>query len=146
MLLHYIGWRVRRVVLCEPLKRKRKQHRRTQRAIKLNSCIDAMFLLTLSVVFFWIAAGTAMVPDTSPTVRVRNGTYVGLHSSTYHQDLFLGMPYAQQPIGNLRFTTPQPLNESWDGVRQAKRYSDICVGYGVCLESMCNITTCTLTL
>ena len=67
----------------------------------------------------------------APAATVRNGTYVGVHSSTYDQDFFLGMPYAQQPVGNLRFTVPQPLNESWDGTRDAKAYSDICVGYGV---------------
>ncbi|KAJ5396967.1 hypothetical protein N7509_005080 [Penicillium cosmopolitanum] len=66
----------------------------------------------------------------SPTATVRNGTYSGVHSSTYDQDFFLGIPYAQQPVGNLRFTVPQSLNESWDGVHDAKDYSDICVGYG----------------
>ncbi|KAH2126355.1 hypothetical protein KXW34_004519 [Aspergillus fumigatus] len=40
------------------------------------------------------------------------------------------MPYAQQPVGNLRFRVPQSLNESWEGERDAKKYSDICVGYG----------------
>lgn len=66
-----------------------------------------------------------------PTVTVRNGTYAGARNSAYNQDLFLGIPYAQQPVGNLRFTVPQSLNGSWDGVRDAKEYSDICVGYGV---------------
>ncbi|CAI7575320.1 unnamed protein product [Penicillium pancosmium] len=66
----------------------------------------------------------------TPTATVRNGTYSGVHSSTYDQDFFLGIPYAQQPVGNLRFTVPQSLNESWDGVHDAKDYSDICVGYG----------------
>lgn len=91
-----------------------------------------MLLLLLSVLCLWASATTAAaVADRSPTVRVRNGTYVGLHSPAYSQDFFLGMPYAQQPVGNLRFTTPQSLKESWNGVRQAKQYSDICVGYGV---------------
>ncbi|KAJ5519578.1 Carboxylesterase type B [Penicillium fimorum] len=43
---------------------------------------------------------------------------------------FLGMPYAQQPVGSLRFTVPQSLNASWDDTRDATQYSDICVGYG----------------
>jgi hypothetical protein len=73
----------------------------------------------------------APASKSSPTVKVRNGTYTGVHSSTYNQDFFLGMPYAQQPVGNLRFTVPQSLNTSWEGARDAKAYSDICVGYGV---------------
>jgi len=28
-------------------------------------------------------------------VTVRNGTYTGVHSPSYGQDFFLGMPYAQ---------------------------------------------------
>ncbi|KAJ5749311.1 uncharacterized protein N7511_011007 [Penicillium nucicola] len=78
--------------------------------------------------------GTAVLAapasKSSPTVTVRNGTYAGVHSTTYNQDFFLGMPYAQQPVDHLRFTVPQPLNTSWDDARDAKAYSDICVGYG----------------
>ncbi|CAI7625060.1 unnamed protein product [Penicillium glandicola] len=72
----------------------------------------------------------AVPTKSSPTATVLNGTYTGVRSSTYNQDLFLGMPYAQQPVGNLRFTVPQPLNSSWDDTRDATEYSDICVGYG----------------
>jgi triacylglycerol lipase len=79
----------------------------------------------------WTAVLAAPASKSSPTVKVRNGTYTGVHSSTYNQDFFLGMPYAQQPVGNLRFTVPQSLNTSWEGARDAKAYSDICVGYGV---------------
>ncbi len=66
-----------------------------------------------------------------PTADVLNGTYVGVRNENYHQDFFLGIPYAQQPIGNLRFALPTSLNETWDEERDAKEYSDICVGYGV---------------
>lgn len=72
----------------------------------------------------------------SPTAQVRNGTYVGVTNTQYQQDFFLGMPYAQQPLGDLRFTVPQSLNESWSGERDAKEYSDICVGYGVSAQSL----------
>ncbi|KAI9368145.1 Alpha/Beta hydrolase protein [Aspergillus egyptiacus] len=65
-----------------------------------------------------------------PTATVRNGTYVGVHNAHYGQDYFLGIPYAQQPIRDLRFTVPQSLNETWEGTREAKEYSEICVGYG----------------
>ncbi|PWY92122.1 carboxyesterase [Aspergillus heteromorphus CBS 117.55] len=79
-----------------------------------------------------VVAGTAAPTTTtsSPTASVQNGTYVGVRNANYQQDFFLGMPYAQQPVGDLRFTVAQPLNESWDGERDAKEYSHICVGYG----------------
>ena len=79
-----------------------------------------------------IASGKAAPTGAaSPTANVRNGTYVGVRNTHYQQDFFLGMPYAQQPVGDLRFTVPQPLNESWSGQHDAKEYSHICVGYGV---------------
>ncbi|CAI7662752.1 unnamed protein product [Penicillium bialowiezense] len=80
--------------------------------------------------FLLLTAVHALPSAKSPTVTVRNGTYAGSHLSGYDQDLFLGIPYAQQPVGNLRFTVPQSLNASWEGSRDAKKYSDICVGYG----------------
>ncbi|KAJ6181372.1 hypothetical protein N7485_000014 [Penicillium canescens] len=89
-----------------------------------------MFAFITSFLAAWAIAQAAPNAKSVPTVTVRNGTYSGVRSTTYAQDFFLGMPYAQQPLGNLRFAVPQPLNESWDGTRDAKNYSDICIGYG----------------
>ena len=63
-------------------------------------------------------------------VNVVNGSYQGLYSSAYDQDFFLGMPYAQAPIEDLRLRVPQPLNSSWIDVRNASQYSPECIGYG----------------
>jgi carboxylesterase type B len=65
----------------------------------------------------------------SPVVTVVNGTYVGLHSDSYNQDIFLGMPYAQPPVGELRLRRPQSLNQSWNVPRQAVSYGDSCPAY-----------------
>lgn len=90
-----------------------------------------MYATAVGMLAVWAVAQAAPTSQSAPTVQTRNGTYTGVHSSEYNQDYFLGIPYAQQPVGNLRFTVPQSLNESWDGSRDAKAYSDICVGYGV---------------
>ncbi|KAJ4295578.1 hypothetical protein N0V90_007591 [Kalmusia sp. IMI 367209] len=66
----------------------------------------------------------------APTVRVRNGTYKGIHSDQYNQDFFLGVPFAQPPTGDLRFRNPRSLNSSWKGERDATAFSPACVGYG----------------
>ncbi|KAJ5220179.1 hypothetical protein N7468_009383 [Penicillium chermesinum] len=89
-----------------------------------------MLAIAIGFLAVWATALAAPTLGSAPTVQVRNGTYTGIHDTNYNQDYFLGIPYAQQPIGNLRFTVPQSLNESWDGSRDAKAYSDICVGYG----------------
>lgn len=75
------------------------------------------------------AAVKARVYNSSPSVELQNGTYYGIHSSTYKQDFFLGMPYAQPPLGNLRFRHPQPLNTTWDEPRNATTYQTPCYGY-----------------
>lgn len=90
-----------------------------------------MFATAISFLAVWATVHAAPSSKSAPTAKVLNGTYVGTRSASYDQDFFLGMPYAQQPVGNLRFTVPQSLNESWSGTHDAKEYSDICVGYGV---------------
>lgn len=66
----------------------------------------------------------------APVVALRNGSYQGLYNEQYDQDFFLGMPYAQPPLGSLRWVNPQPLNTTWQGIRDATEYSDICYGFG----------------
>ncbi|KAH8593958.1 putative neuroligin [Bisporella sp. PMI_857] len=65
----------------------------------------------------------------APRVKLLNGTYEGLYSSHYKQDHFLGIPYAQSPIGERRFNNPISLNETF-GVKKAVAYAPSCVGYG----------------
>ena len=64
-----------------------------------------------------------------PSVAVLNGTYSGLYLPTFSQDLFLGMPYAQDTGGQNRFLVPQALNETWTDVRSAKQYGNACPDY-----------------
>ncbi|TEA12812.1 Lipase 4 [Colletotrichum sidae] len=66
----------------------------------------------------------------APTVQVKNGSYYGIHNEAYSQDFFLGMPYAQPPVDDLRFRVPRSLNSSWEGARNATEYSPQCFGYG----------------
>lgn len=74
--------------------------------------------------FFVIFIGYSDAKLTAkPTIKVKNGTYVGLHSENYNQDLFLGVPYAQPPVGNLRYRVPHSLNTTWKESRGAQEYS-----------------------
>ncbi|CAH2047561.1 unnamed protein product, partial [Iphiclides podalirius] len=38
---------------------------------------------------------------------------------------FRGIPYAEPPVGDLRFKPPQP-KQLWDGIREAKEFGPIC--------------------
>jgi triacylglycerol lipase len=77
----------------------------------------------LAVLFATIPCTVGKGPDKVPTVGVLNGTYYGVHSRHYDQDFFLGVPYAQQPVGNLRLQVPHSLNTSWTEPRNATEYS-----------------------
>ena len=64
-----------------------------------------------------------------PLVRIRNGTLSGIHDSTLKQDLFLGIPYAQPPVGTNRFRQSMPYNEAWVGIREAVEQTYACPSY-----------------
>lgn len=84
--------------------------------------------MMLGAVLLALVVGVASA--NSPVVQLRNGSYYGTHNSAYNQDFFLGMPYAQPPLNNLRFRHPQPLNETWSDVRNATDYQSKCYQYG----------------
>ncbi|KAI1496893.1 lipase [Biscogniauxia marginata] len=70
------------------------------------------------------------VKNTRPVVQTLNGTYVGTYLANWDQDVFLGMPYAQPPIGQLRYRWPQSINESFNDIRNATQYGYSCMQYG----------------
>ena len=86
------------------------------------------FSAIFSISFLQIFSALA-VSQTSPTVTVKNGTLRGLHSSEWRQDHFLGIPYAQPPVGDLRFRWPRSLNTSWSDAFDADRYGYSCYQY-----------------
>ncbi|KUJ17654.1 alpha/beta-hydrolase [Mollisia scopiformis] len=65
----------------------------------------------------------------SPIAKSRNGSYVGIHNAKYFQDYFLGIPYAQPPLGSLRFLPPAFINTTWEGTMNATDFGPQCVGY-----------------
>lgn len=69
--------------------------------------------------------------ESRPTAHVKNGTYEGVHDSLYDQDFFLGIPYAQPPVGELRFKNPVSLDQSWTSSKPATNYSSaVCTPHG----------------
>ncbi|EXJ83394.1 hypothetical protein A1O1_07016 [Capronia coronata CBS 617.96] len=87
-------------------------------------------LLASGFVAFASSHWTGPTAPPAPTATLSNGTYQGVHSIYYDQDWFLGMPFAQPPVGELRLAPPAPLNTSFDGIRLATAYGPVCPSYG----------------
>ena len=78
----------------------------------------------LSALSTCLFAAISLAAD--PTAKVRNGTYEGSYLPGFNQDVFYGMPYAQDTGGNNRFRVPQSLKTSWNGTRLAKKIGNTC--------------------
>ena len=61
-----------------------------------------------------------------PTAHISNGTVNGRYLAGFHQDLFLGIPFANAP----RLANPTPLNDSWTTPFDASSYGPTCYGFG----------------
>lgn len=59
------------------------------------------------------------------TVKTKQGAVKGTFSEDKQTAIFRGVPYAQPPVGELRFRRPQE-HEPWEGVRDCTRFSPIC--------------------
>ena len=62
--------------------------------------------------------------ENPPIVRVTGGSVAGTVQAS--GGIFKGIPFAQPPVGKLRWRAPQPV-EPWKGVRDATHYSAACV-------------------
>lgn len=91
----------------------------------------ALFLAVAALAILVFGSPPVLGSKKPPTVSIRNGTLSGRYSSQYQQDYFLGVPFAQPPVGALRFRIPQSLNSTFDGTYEATEYASECYDYGV---------------
>ncbi len=85
-----------------------------------NSSLLFIVAFTLVCCFPLRAQGNAL------QVKIDTGTLEGISFGTLpHSAAFLGISYAAQPVGNLRWKPPQPP-PGWSGVRKAFTYGPAC--------------------
>ena len=79
----------------------------------------------VSLVLAGIATLTACTQkkanDVTLQVKTQYGVLEGFEENGVKK--FLGVPFAQAPVGELRWKAPQPV-QPWEGVREAKQFGD----------------------
>jgi para-nitrobenzyl esterase len=83
--------------------------------------LTALLMLTIS---FCSMATDAAGAAGSPQVRIATGLLHGRRQDEV--DVFKGVPYAQPPVGPLRFRPPRPAAR-WNGVLAADRFGPACM-------------------
>jgi len=63
-----------------------------------------------------------MANKTTPIIQIKTGQLQGQWEDKNQIAVFKGVPYAQPPVGSLRWRPPQPV-EAWSGVREATKFS-----------------------
>ncbi|KAM0202723.1 hypothetical protein ACHAPQ_010780 [Fusarium lateritium] len=91
--------------------------------------MKSVYIFLLCQVVMGVSAGNLPTLK-QPTVRIQNGTLSGAFNRHYHQDLFLGIPYAAPPVGDLRLNKPAPPLP-WAGTKDARSYSAQCLGTSI---------------
>ncbi|GFV35312.1 acetylcholinesterase [Trichonephila clavipes] len=68
--------------------------------------------------------------DAGPLVKTNVGSIVGKYVKVFDTDVaaFLGIPYAKPPIGEKRFSKPEPI-DPWDGILLADEKPSPCMQY-----------------
>lgn len=96
-----------------------------------STSLSSMFALVFTIFALNLDACLAQTSgnSTAPIATVKNGTFAGRYLPVWDQDLFLGIPYAQPPLGQLRFKTPQILNTSFAETKDASQYGHSCYQY-----------------
>ena len=104
----------------------------TGRHVATSRCIVIVRSLCHTIVLAAVVLGTvilagracaepAQTTATGVLVKTANGTLEGTRDQISGVAAFKGIPYAQPPLGNLRWKPPQP-SSSWQGVRRADAF------------------------
>ncbi|HQQ62504.1 MAG TPA: carboxylesterase/lipase family protein [Pseudomonadales bacterium] len=84
-------------------------------------------LLGLQVILAAVLLAACSPKQDGPVVRIANGDVQGFLKEDVH--LFYGIPYAQAPVGDLRWKAPRPFTANWSTVRAATEHGPHCFQY-----------------
>jgi para-nitrobenzyl esterase len=81
-------------------------------------------LAIAALLFYGVASSGSMRPVAGDPVATHSGTISGTRLASGVR-AYLGIPYAKPPVGDLRWTPPQPMQ--WDGIWNADRTGPECI-------------------
>lgn len=90
--------------------------------MNIQQFAKSLFLLTLLVL---VACEQAPSVDQRTHLVLSDGEIIGFEADDYTHS-WLGIPYAEPPVGDLRWRAPQPAVK-WQGVKQALAFGPACV-------------------
>lgn len=82
--------------------------------------MKSIAVITFFSLLTMIASAQLTSDGSLPTVHTTNGMLQGTQSSGI--SMFKGVPYAEPPVGDLRWKEPQPA-KSWEGTRKADHFA-----------------------
>ncbi|HEY9231592.1 MAG TPA: carboxylesterase family protein, partial [Blastocatellia bacterium] len=85
------------------------------------SMSSSLFTLAILLAFALVASA-----QTADRVKTANGVVEGAGRQGSGVRIFKGIPFAQPPVGELRWREPQPV-KNWQGVRQAAQFGPRCM-------------------
>ena len=83
--------------------------------------IRTFVMLAIAGLAFFSACSQKQATEVTLQVQTKYGILEGFEENGVKK--FLGVPFAQAPVGDLRWKAPQPL-QAWEGVRPAKAFGD----------------------
>lgn len=88
--------------------------------MRVSSSFSKLLLLSL-----YAPCGVLGAPAATVDVKLTTGVFRGV-STPGVMDKFLGIPFALQPVGSLRFKAPVPITEKSSAVKDASVFGNAC--------------------
>ncbi|MCD8739348.1 carboxylesterase family protein [Mucilaginibacter roseus] len=76
------------------------------------------------LILFSISCTSNTMNDNNPEVETINGMVRGVSTNNY--TIFQGIPYAKPPVGELRWKSPQPI-DNWSGIKETVKPAPKCM-------------------
>lgn len=97
---------------------------------ELSATFQTTMARTLVHIYGYISAfclflATLAAPPASLVVRTTSGTFKGF-SAGNGTEKWLGVPFAQPPVGPLRFKAPVPITNAPQAVKEASTFGNAC--------------------